>query len=170
MRTNSTQPGGFAQVTFRITQNNCWSHVNIENNWPASFEILSKSHIAVNPIQDGLFRGCSRMGGTLFGPTIPKICHTYPMQWWNLAQLYLTQIRSKKYMNHVTHPLSSADISIFSPKISKFCYIKKSTYILDFDTWFLFSLTLLESLVIVLINMVTILMISAKITTPGLLK
>ena len=70
----------------------------------------------------------------------------------------------------MTHPLGSADISIFSPEIRKFCYIKKSTYILHFHTWFLFSLTFLESLVIVLINMVTILMMSAKITTPGLLK
>ena len=31
----------------------------------------------------------------------------------------------KKYMNHVTQPLSSADISIFSPEISKFFYIRK---------------------------------------------
>ena len=38
---------------------------------------------------------------------LPKICH-------NLAQLYLTQKRFKKYINHVTHPLSSADISIFT--------------------------------------------------------
>ena len=27
---------------------------------------------------------------------------------------------SKKYLNHVTHPLSSADISIFSPEIANF--------------------------------------------------
>ena len=33
---------------------------------------------SLNPIQDGLFRGCSRMGGGgLFVP-LPKICHTYP--------------------------------------------------------------------------------------------
>ena len=30
--------------------------------------------MSINPTQDGLFRGCSRMGG-LFGP---KICHIYP--------------------------------------------------------------------------------------------
>ena len=30
-----------------------------------------------NPIQDGLFRGCSRMGGAKKAP-LPKICHTYP--------------------------------------------------------------------------------------------
>ena len=28
-------------------------------------------------------------------------------------QLYLTQRRYKKYMNHETHPLSSADIAFF---------------------------------------------------------
>ena len=32
--------------------------------------------------------------------------------------------KNLKLLNHVTHHLSSADISIFSPKISKFCYIK----------------------------------------------
>ena len=32
--------------------------------------------------------------------------------------------KNKKYMNHVTHPLTSADISIFSPEISNFYYIK----------------------------------------------
>ena len=50
---------------------------------------------------------------------------TYILQWWNLTQLYLPQKRSKKYLNHVTQLLSSADISIFSPEISKFCYIRK---------------------------------------------
>ena len=34
-------------------------------------------HSALKPIQDGLFRGCSRMGGQK-GPTLAKICHTYP--------------------------------------------------------------------------------------------
>ena len=32
-------------------------------------------------------------------------------------------------MNHVTHHLSSSDISIFAPEISKFCYTKKYRYI-----------------------------------------
>ena len=73
-------------------------------------------------------------------------------------------------MNHVTHPLSSADISNFSPEISKFCYIKKYRYRLYFDTEFLFILTFLESLYIVITNMVKILMMSAKMATPALLK
>ena len=50
---------------------------------------------------------------------------THILQLWNLAHLYLTQRTAKKYMNHATHSLSSADISIFSPRMSKFCYIKK---------------------------------------------
>ena len=50
-------------------------------------------------------------------------------------------------MNHVTHPVSSADISICSPTC---------------------SLTFIESLRIVLINMVAILMTSVKMTIPGL--
>ena len=29
-----------------------------------------------NPIRDGLFRGCSRMGGKKV--PLPKICYTYP--------------------------------------------------------------------------------------------
>ena len=32
----------------------------------------------VNPIQDGLFWGCSWMGGGPFWPPLPKICHKYP--------------------------------------------------------------------------------------------
>ena len=70
----------------------------------------------------------------------------------------------------MTHPLSSADISIFLPEISKFCYIKKYRYRLDFDREFLNLSTSLESLITVLINVVTILMMSAKMATPGLLK
>ena len=55
-------------------------------------------------------------------------------------------------------------------EISKFCYITKYRYRLHFDTLFLILLTFLESLKIFLINMVTILMMSAKVATLGLLK
>ena len=47
-------------------------------------------------------------------------------------------------MNHVTRPMSPADISNFSPVISKFRYIKKYMYKLDFDTTFLIILPFLE--------------------------
>ena len=73
-------------------------------------------------------------------------------------------------MNHVTQPLSSADISIFLLEISKVYYIKKYRYIFHLDTYFLTLLIFFECLRIVLINMVKILMISAKMATPGLLK
>ena len=73
-------------------------------------------------------------------------------------------------MNHVTHPFSSAYISNFSAEISKFCYIKKYMHRLHFDTKFLILLTFLESLKIDLIKKVTMLMMSVKMATPGLLK
>ena len=70
----------------------------------------------------------------------------------------------------MTHPLSSAGISIFSTEISKFCCIKKYRCRLHFDTYFLILLTFLEPLKIVFINIVTILMIWAKLATLDLLK
>ena len=56
----------------------------------------------------------------------------------------------KKNMNHVTNPLISADINIFSPEISKFCFIKKYMYRLHFDSKFLITLIFLESLKVLL--------------------
>ena len=73
-------------------------------------------------------------------------------------------------MNHVTHPLNSADISIFSPEISRFCCIKKYRYRLHSSTQFLIFLAFLESLRIFLINLVIVLMMSAKLATPDVLK
>ena len=100
---------------------------------------------------------------------LPKICHTYPtIMEFGTAIPYLKKIQ--KYINHVTHPLSSADISSFSLEISKFCYIKKYMYRLHFDTKFLILLTFLESLKIILIKKVIVFMMSAKMATPGVLK
>ena len=112
--------------------------------------IKIKYFTSINPIQDVLFRGCSQMGGPK-RPPIPKICHTYPtMMKLGTVIPYLKEIQ--KYMNHVTHPLSSADISNFLPEISKFYYIKKYMYRFHFDTKFPILLTFLESLKIVLIK------------------
>ena len=67
------------------------------------------------------------------GP-LPKICHTYPTNMkFDTIIPYVKKIK-KKYMNHVTQPLSSADISIFSLEITKFCYIRKYIYRLEFRT------------------------------------
>ena len=81
---------------------------------------------------------------------------------------YLKKIQ--KYVNHVTNLLRTADISIFSPEIIKFYCIKKYRYRVNFDTLFLIILNFFKFLKIVLINMVTILMIPAKIATLDLLK
>ena len=124
-----------------------------------------------NPFQDGHFWGCSQIAHPL-----PKKCPTslkpvsHILKWWKLAQLYITYRGSKKCINHVKHRLSSADISMFSLEINKFCYIKKHRYRMHFDKWFLAILTFFEALKIILISMVITFMISAEITTPGLLK
>ena len=73
-------------------------------------------------------------------------------------------------MNHVTKPLDSAKISVFSPEIRKYCYIKKYRYRLHFDAWFLILFTFLEPLKIALINTVIILMMSAEVATVVLLR
>ena len=100
---------------------------------------------------------------------VPKICLTYPtMMKLGTVIPYLKKIQ-KIYESHDTS-LSSADVSIFLLEISKVCYIKKYRYRLHFDTEFLTILTFLESSEVALINMVKILMMSAKMATPGLLK
>ena len=55
-------------------------------------------------------------------PPLPKICLTFPTI-MELATVipYL----KKDLINHLTHPLSYADTSIFSSKMRKFCYFKK---------------------------------------------
>ena len=102
----------------------CFFAMAFENPVLKNFLIQYKT--TLNPIQDGLFWGCSWMegGGQKGPPSLKSVTHM--LQWSNLAQLYLTQSRSKKYMNRPTHPLSSADICIFSLEISKFCYTRNT--------------------------------------------
>ena len=83
---------------------------------------------------------------------------------------YTLPKRFKKYVNHVTCTLNSAEISIFSPEISNFFYIKKYRYRLHFNTEFLILLTVFESLTVVLIKVVAILMIATKLATLALLE
>ena len=90
------------------------------------------SNLDANPIQDGLFRGCSRMGGGKEAP-LPKICHTYPaIMKISTVLPYLKKIQ--KIYESMRHPLSSADISIFSPEINKFYHIKKCRHRFYIDT------------------------------------
>ena len=121
-----------------------------------------------NPIQDGLFWGCSCMAGKK--ATLPKICHTsYNDETWHSYALPKEDQQIIWIMWH-THPLSSADVSIFSVKIAKFCYIRKCRYGFYFDAYLLTFSVFFGSLKIAFVNMLTILMMSAKMATLGLLK
>ena len=61
--------------------------------------------------------------------SVPKICHTYPtMMKLGTAIPYLKKTQ-KIYKSRDTY----LGISIFSPEICEFCYMKKYGYILDFD-------------------------------------
>ena len=65
----------------------------------------------LNFIQDGPFWGCSWIwgrGGKK--PLFPKIYHTYPTS-MKLRTVVPKYVKSKKYINHVVDPLSSADNS-----------------------------------------------------------
>ena len=76
--------------------------------------------VILNPIQDRIFRGCSGMRVPL-----PKICHTYLTVMKLSTVIYILCKEDPKNMNHVTHPLSSADISIFHQKTANFAISKK---------------------------------------------
>ena len=73
---------------------------------------------AINPIQDGLFWGCSRMGRGQKSP-LPKICCTYPtMIKLGTVIPYLKEIQ-KLYGSSDT-PFNFADISIIYRKPANF--------------------------------------------------
>ena len=78
----------------------------------------------------GLFGAAHGMGEAENAP-LPKICHTYPtMLKLGTVMSYLKKI---KKINHVTHLLRSAYITILSPKISDIFIIKKCRYRLHFN-------------------------------------
>ena len=83
--------------------------------------------INVNTIQDGLIRGCSRMGGGK-NPPLPKICHTYP----TIMKLGTVIPRPKKIQKK--YESRGTPLEHISPEFSKLCYIKKCRYRLYFDT------------------------------------
>ena len=95
--------------------------------------LSNKSNFRFNPIQNRLFRGCSQVAWGVGKKTpslnLPHISHND--ETWHS---YILRKEDPKNIFHVTHPLSSANVSIFSPEISNFCYIKKFRYRLQFDT------------------------------------
>ena len=120
----------------------------------------------VSTVQDGLLGGSHGWGGQT---PLSKICHiSYNDETWH--SYTLRKKRSKKCVNHVTHLLSSTDISNFSPEISKFCYIKKYMYRLHFYRKFQIILTFLQSLKTVIIKIVAILMMQEKRLHQAFLK
>ena len=54
-----------------------WLSVRLWTKWLVVGVQLQSLKLYFNPIQNGPFRGCSRVGGGKKAP-IPKICHTYP--------------------------------------------------------------------------------------------
>ena len=81
----------------------------------------------------GFFRAAYGWDGGGRKSPLPKICHTYStMMKLDTVIPYLK--KSKKSINHLTQSLCSADISIYSVEICKFCYIKKYRSRLHFDT------------------------------------
>ena len=68
------------------------------------------------------------------------------------------------------HLLTSADISIFSLKMKKNCYIRKYSYRLHLKAQILDILTFFESSKVILVTVVKFLAMSAKLVTLGLLK
>ena len=85
-----------------------------------------------NPIQDGSFWVAHGWEGQECLPSLKPVTHI--LQWWHLAQLYLTYRRSKNiwitWHNSCVLPIPS----FFHRKISKFWYIKKCRNRLNFDT------------------------------------
>ena len=109
-------------------------------------------------------------GGGQKGP-LSKIFHSYP----TMTKLKLGTVIP--YLKNPQKIYESRDTLLelcwhqhFSSEISKFCYIRKYRYKLHFGTELLILLTFFESSNIFLISMVTILMMSAKLVSLGLLK
>ena len=103
-------------------------------------------------------------GGVQKSPALKSVTHI--LKWWNLAQLYLIERRSRKYMNYVTHHLRYADIShqhVFTEN-------QEIQVLVPFWCIISNSFKLFWGVLDILINMVTMWMMSAKMFTLGLLK
>ena len=102
-------------------------------------------------------------------PPLHKICHTYP------TMMKLSTVTS--YLKKVQERFESRDTPLefcwhhhFFSENRKFAISRNTDIDCNLIHKFLFYLTFLELWKIVLINMVTIFMMSAKMVTPGLLK
>ena len=104
------------------------------NNKQIEISIIHSQVDFFNCIQDGPFWGCSWIERCIkITPPHINLSHIFynDETWQNYT---LPKENPKKYTNHMTHSLNSVDISIFSLKTSKFCYIKKYRCTVHFDT------------------------------------
>ena len=116
----------------------------------------------------GLSGAAHERNGAKRVPSLKSVIHI--LQWWNLEKSYLTQRISKKYMNYMTHTLSSADIrKNFTGNQQIFLYQE-----IQIETAFSYiisnSFNFFRVLKIVLIKMVIIFMMSAKMATLDILE
>ena len=96
---------------------------------------MHNQEVNINPIQNGHFRGSSRMEGGSKNGSLSKICRTYPtMMRLGTVIPYPKRIHELRVYESRDTPIEVFDISIFSTQISLFCYLKKYRYRLYFDT------------------------------------
>ena len=93
--------------------------------------VICQDEFVLNLFRMGVF-GAAQGWGDKKAP-LPKICHTYP-RIMKLGTVITCLKKIQKLLNHATHSLSSADISIFYPEISKFFYMQKCRYRSHIDT------------------------------------
>ena len=104
-----------------------------DESWCVNRIMIKKKYMScLTLFRMGFFGAAHRRGGQK--DPLPKICHTHSaVMKLGTVIPYLKKIQ-KIYESRDT-PLDSADISIFSPEISKFCYIKKYRHRLHFDNF-----------------------------------
>ena len=113
----------------------------------------------------GFFGAVHRWGGAKKVP-LPEICHTCP----TMMKLGTVIPYLKKIQNIYKSRDTTLELFWHQHFFTRNCHIKKYRYRLHFDKQFLILLSFLESLKIVLINVIKILMMSAKLVTTGILK
>ena len=128
----------------------------------------SKLMFCFNSIQDGLSRDCSRMGGEQKGPlSLKSVTHLTMIK---IGTFIHYQEKILKIYKSRDTPFVFCWHQNFLLEISKFCYIKKYWYRLYFNTLFLIFLNSIESWKIISINMVAVLLMSAKMDTLELFR
>ena len=131
-------------ISFLLILFHYWgAFVEYQQNWVNNTTWNFLTNIfSVNHIQIGSFRDCSRIGLQKCSPFLNSV--TPILQWWMMKLStvipYLKEIENI-YKSRDT-PIKFCWISIFSPKISNFSYIKKYRHRLHFNTWLVILLTM----------------------------